>query len=100
MMGYPRRRNSVVWKIIDRKGILLHLDSGEYFEVDPVGLFIWERCSGRAELQKIAEEVASRFGVTQRRAEGGVADFVSDLKRKNLLEVLETLGEAAVDPKG
>ena len=45
--GYIRRKDHVVWKVLDGKALLLNLDSGDYFDVNPVGLILWRLCDGQ-----------------------------------------------------
>ena len=88
MEKYPRREEHVVWKVVGGKGVLLHLESGEYFEVDPVGLSIWERCDGKTPLEKIAQAVAEKFSEKVERVYQDLTHFVAGLRRRKLLEVV------------
>ncbi len=83
---FPRRLKHVIWKTIQEKGILLNLESGSYFEVNPVGLAIWKKCDGKAPLEKIVGEIAGQFGFTPEQIQRDLAPFVAELKRNKLLE--------------
>lgn len=87
---YPRRGDHVVWKVIDGKGILLNLESGAYFEVDPVGLSIWHQCDGRTTMEGMAQAVASEFRARVERVQEDLPAFVAELKRRNLVEIAPT----------
>lgn len=95
---YPRRLDHVVWKVIDGKGILLNLESGAYFEVSPVGLSIWQRCDGKTPFEHLAQSVATEFHGESSRVRRDATSFVSELKRRKLLEVCETAKAAAASP--
>lgn len=84
---YPRRPDHVVWKVIEGKGILLNLENGAYFEVNPVGLAMWEKCDGKTGNSNLAESISREFKITAQRALKDFSNFVSDLKRRKLLEV-------------
>jgi hypothetical protein len=88
----------VVWKVIDGKGILLNLESGAYFEVNPVGLSIWQRCDGKTPFERLAQSVAAEFHGKPTRVRKDVTSFVSGLKRRKLLEVCETAKASATCP--
>ena len=83
----PNRRKHVVWKVIQKRGMLLNLESGEYFETGPVGLTVWELCDGRRTLDAVVESVARRFATLPQRVARDVGSFVSELKRRDLIEM-------------
>jgi hypothetical protein len=83
----PKRLDHVVWKVIDGKGILLNLESSAYFEVNPVGLSIWQWCDGTKTTGQIAGQIACGFDANPKRAEKDLGDFISDLKRRKLVEM-------------
>ena len=45
--GFVRRMDHVVWKVVEGRGILLNLEDGGYFDVDRVGLVVWQWCDGK-----------------------------------------------------
>jgi hypothetical protein len=81
----PIRCEQVVWRVLDGKGILLLLDAGEYFELDPIGLAIWEACDGKTSTTRIAATVAKRFGADTARVERDLAELVAELRKSKLL---------------
>lgn len=94
---YPRRPDHVVWKVIEGKGILLNLENGAYFETDPVGLAIWGKCNGTVAREAIAQSIAEEFRTDQKRVTRDLLNFLSELKRRKLLEISER-PRAAVAP--
>ena len=82
---YPRRKEHVVWKVIDQKGVLLNLENGEYFETGPVGLFIWQQCDGTTDLDRIAQSIARKFQSHSPRVAQDVRFFLAELKRQKLV---------------
>lgn len=85
---YPRRHDHVVWKVIEGKGILLNLEDGAYFEVDPTALAIWQRCDGRTPIEAVARGVAEAFDADARRVARDLAVFLQELARRKLLDLL------------
>ena len=81
----PRREDHVIWKTVKGRGILINLEDGSYFEVDPVGLTIWKLCDGRTDLGSIAQAVAKEFKASLAQVTRDLPTFVLGLKRKNLL---------------
>lgn len=80
-----RKAKEVVCKEVGGKGFLLHLGSGAYFEVNPVGLQIWRACGGKVSPEGIARSVARRHRVDPRKALRDVRDFMKQLKRRRML---------------
>ncbi len=93
---FVKRADHVVWKVIEGKGILLNLENGSYFETDPVGLAIWQQCNGKTSGFKIAQTISEEFSGDLSRVSKDLAEFVSELKRRKMVEVLDKLETAAV----
>lgn len=85
--GYVKRMDHVVWKVIEGKGILLNLENGSYFEVDPVGLAIWQRCDGKTTVSKIVKAIAGEFSADLNRVNRDLAEFVAELKRRKMADI-------------
>ena len=83
---YPRRLDHVVWKVVEERGILLNLEDGAYFEVNPVGLAVWQRCDGKTLLEEIVQAIAKEFRTSPDRARRDARPFIAELKRRRLLE--------------
>lgn len=86
---FVKREDHVVWKVIDGKGVLLNLEDGAYFEVNPVGLAIWQKCDGQATLNEIVQWISDEFQETPPRVSADIMEFIADLKRRKLAQVLE-----------
>ncbi len=84
---FVKRADHVVWKEIEGKGILLNLENGSYFEVDPVGLAIWQHCDGKTPILKIADAVAEKFNTDTNRVHRDLREFVGELKRLKIAEL-------------
>lgn len=85
--GYLRRADHVVWKVVEGKGLLLNLDDGGYFDVDRVGLTVWQLCDGKKRLSEIALKISQRFKTDAQRADKDMKSFVGDLKKRKLIEI-------------
>ena len=86
---FVRRMDHVVWKVIDGKGVLLNLEDGAYFEVDPVGLAIWQQFGGDVTLAEIVQSIGKKFRADLKRVTRDMMAFVSELKRRKIVEVSE-----------
>lgn len=79
------RRDRVVQRELGIGAVLLNLDDGSYFEVNPVGLAIWEALDGRP-LEGVVEMVRSDFEAVPEHFESDVYRFVEGLLRSGLIE--------------
>lgn len=55
------------------------------FELDAVGLFVWETIDGRTTVQQIVERVAERFRLNLRMAQVPTLQFLRTLMSKGLI---------------
>ena len=85
-VSQPRKRADVKWKQIGKDGILLDLKSGDYFEVDEIALAIWKMLNGKSSLEKIASKLAKKYGAPEKTIQKDLAEFISELKKKKLLD--------------
>ena len=83
----PRRMEQVKWQEVDGEGILVHLQTGFYFSLNAVGLFIWKNCDGQHSCQSIAAGLVERFDVDEITARRDVTEFVNTLEREGLLRL-------------
>lgn len=81
-----QREEQVPYKEIEKEGILLHLDSGDYFAVDEVGLLIWKALDGKKNLRQIAERIVSQYKVSENKALRDVVSFTHNLWKKKLVK--------------
>jgi len=58
----------------------------EAFELDTVGVAIWQRCDGQTTVSEIAEALTQEFNVEEPTARADTIRFVSALRDAGLLE--------------
>jgi Coenzyme PQQ synthesis protein D (PqqD) len=86
MTSPPRRRPDVKWKKVGRSGILLDLNSGDFFEVDEVGLSIWRLLDGKSSVEAVSGKLARSYSAPPATIEKDVRRFVSELRKRRLIE--------------
>ena len=82
------RKPNLPWKALDDTGIVLDLDTGDYFDLDEIGFTIWRRLDGDATLADCAEEITRTHDVTAEVAERDVLAFAAELLDRNLVVVV------------
>ena len=59
------------------------------FELDEIGLFVWERCDGNTTLEQLIHALAERYRINLREAEVATMKFLETLSRKGLIALKE-----------
>ena len=81
----PRRRDGVVSQVADDEAVLLDIESGKYFSLNPVGSRIWELCDGNRSASEIVAVICDEFDVAADVASADTAEILDDLRRERLL---------------
>lgn len=82
------RKANLPWKILEDVGLVLDLDTGDYYELDEVGLVIWQALDGDRTLAECARAIASSYTVAEDVAERDVQEFVEELLDRRLAVIL------------
>lgn len=82
----PRRRPDVKWKKVGRSGILLDLKSGDFYEVDEVGVTIWKMLDGKTTVGAVSDKLARSYNAPLATIEKDVTKFVAELRKRKLIE--------------
>ena len=82
----PVRSRQVRWQIVDEEGILVNLESGFYFSLNPVALFIWNLFDGEHTTAGILDGIVENFDVEREVAERDLEAFLTQLRAEGLVE--------------
>jgi len=88
--SHPQRSEVIRWQAVEEEGILVNLDSGFYFSLNPVGLFIWQLCDGEHSAKAILDGVVDAFDVDGDTAVRDLESFMTQLEAEGLLEIPDT----------
>jgi hypothetical protein len=80
-----RRAPQVRWRRFGPDGILLDPVSGEYLQVDEIGVLVWEYLDPPVTLDDLVQRLTSDFNIGADQIEDDVRDFVAALARQNFL---------------
>ena len=70
-------------------GVLLHLDTGAYHGINPVGSLVWQLLEQQSGLAQLIEVLRSRVEGAPANLDEEIAGFVKDLLARNLLTIEE-----------
>jgi hypothetical protein len=80
-----RRENVIACNLMEET-VLLDLQSGVYFGLNPVGTRIWALMGSPRRLNDIRDELLEEFDVDAETCESSVRQFVNELAGKGLVE--------------
>ena len=67
--------------------VLLDLDTGIYFGLDPVGTRMWNLLAEHRATEKVVEAMLGEYEVEEARLRGDLEDLVRKLAEKGLVKV-------------
>ena len=83
-----KRNPELVASAIDGETVMMSLENGEYFGLDPVGSRIWELIENPTRVDNLISLLVDEFDVTKEQCELDTLDFLNQLFDKNLIEIL------------
>lgn len=81
------RKNNIPFKKLGKDLVILDLNTGDYFALNEVAGFIWERINGKDSLGKIAQKLARVYNIKQEPALKDTLTFAKLLMQNNLVAV-------------
>lgn len=81
------RSESVLHSELDSQIILLNIESGEYYDIDPVGSNIWLMIEQPKSVDNICEGLMKSYDVTPQLCNQDVVRFIEELAELGALEV-------------
>jgi len=82
----PDRNSKVVHsRLTGGESVLLHLESGAYHELNPIGTLIWDLVDGSRSTRQIAEEIRGSVDAPPDDLEEVVAAYLAQLRERDLI---------------
>jgi hypothetical protein len=75
----------VIGCCVGEEAVILKLETGVYFGLDPVGTRVWQLLEAGDTLTQICEVIFKEYEVSRKDLERDVLDFVKQLLEKQLL---------------
>ena len=82
-LSQPR---DVLFQELDGESVLLHVQSGQYFGLNPTGHAMWQALTAADSVQKAFDQLLTTFNVTPEQLEKDLTSLVDDLVSHELLE--------------
>jgi methyltransferase-like protein len=86
MQRYPIKTNETAHRVLSDEAIVVNFQNSFFYNLNPVGTFIWERCDGQHTLAQIAEEMSEEYEVSPEGAARDCQEFIDSLVEQGLLQ--------------
>jgi hypothetical protein len=77
----------IVFRDLQGEAVILNLDTGVYFGLDPVGTRTWHLLRQHGTLQKVLEALLDEYDVTEARCREDLLDLVARMEEQGLVRV-------------
>jgi hypothetical protein len=84
-LGLPKRREGVASQVVTGEAVLLDIESGEYFSLNPVGGRIWELCDGTRSTAEIVSVMCDEYDVAQDVVTADTEEILGELAKAKLV---------------
>jgi hypothetical protein len=79
--------DGVVFRELDGEAVILNLESGRYFGLDPVGTRIWQLLNAHGTLRRTLEALEEEFDAPPEQLSADLTEFVGQLHTRGLVTV-------------
>lgn len=79
--------DDAVFRELDGEAVILHLESGMYYGLDPVGTRLWQLIDSHHELRPVYDAALEEFDVDPATLQKDLLQLVSDLATRQLVVV-------------
>ncbi|HUR47474.1 MAG TPA: PqqD family peptide modification chaperone [Candidatus Saccharimonadales bacterium] len=83
--AFPVRRPGVLKQGPHGQLIIFNSDSGQYFALDEIGSFIWERCDGAHAISEMIADLCEQYDAPSGLIENDLRGLMTELVARNLL---------------
>ena len=80
---------SVVFAELGDEAVLLEIDSGVYFGLDPVGARIWQLLDKASTMNEVVDTLLAEFDVERAVLDVDVAAFLARMREKGLIQEVD-----------
>ncbi len=77
----------VVSRVVDGEAVLLDLESGKYFGLNPVGSRVWELLQEETTVTALCERMGAEFEVESATLRADVVELIEQLRERRLVHV-------------
>lgn len=79
------RERGLTWHAVGSDVVVLDLEGSLYLKVNGSGRLLWDLLAEGCDVHALTQELIDRYGVDEQRAVADVAEFLDELRRRDLL---------------
>jgi len=87
LQGCPLKKKGVVFQSMPPDTVLLNLDNGFYYSINPIGAAVWEYCDGNRSISNIIAQISKESDVSADDIQEDILDFIHDLTKEGLIQI-------------
>ncbi len=84
-----RRNEQIIDGELDDNQVMMHIEKGKYFGLNPVGKRIWELIKEPKSFPEITQNLMSEFDVTEAQCTSEVRDFLDKAVKCDIVQKYE-----------
>jgi hypothetical protein len=78
---------NIAWKRVEDEAVVLNLDTGFYYSLNPISTKIWELLDKKKGIEEIIREILCEYDVEEKILRKDLKKLIEDLKQENLIRV-------------
>ena len=86
MEKFPLKTKDTAHRVLSDEAIVVNFRNSFFYNLNPVGTFIWERCDGQHTPAQIAAALAEEYDVLPEEAARDCQEFIDSLVEQGLLQ--------------
>ena len=75
----------VSWRVLDSEAVVLDVDTGYYYTLNPTATFVWEMVVQGLSLSEIATEMVEKYDVDEAQAREDIEEQLQTWSRDELI---------------
>jgi hypothetical protein len=83
------RRKEILSAEVDNEVVLMSVEQGVYYGLNPVGALVWSVLREPVRVQDLCEKVVEEFDVTLEQCQPDVLELLDDLRAQHLIQIVE-----------
>lgn len=84
-----KRNPDMVSSDMDGEKVMMSIENGEYYALDPVGSDIWENIEDEIKIDDLIKKLLSKFDVSEEICEKDTMEFLNELIEKKLIMIIK-----------
>lgn len=76
----------LAWRIIEGEAVILNLDSGYYYRLNPIGTQIWQMLENKKKPSDIIKTLADQYSQPESKIQKDFVGLVKDFKKEGLIK--------------